>query len=154
MNLREKIEQDFLEAFKKRESRLSVLRLLKAALQNALVEKRVKEGRVDVEVLEEEIITVVRRMVRQTKDALVDFEKAGRRDLTEQAKEEIKTLEGYLPGALSEEEIKKIIEETATELKAGAAEAGKVIGLVMKKAGGRAEGVRVKELVEQRLKKG
>ncbi|KKR48870.1 MAG: hypothetical protein UT86_C0002G0044 [Candidatus Magasanikbacteria bacterium GW2011_GWC2_40_17] len=151
MNTKEKIEQDAVVALKNKESRLSILRMLKTALQNAIIEKRGKENNPQVELTEEEVLSIIRRQIKQLKDALVDFAKANRTELLEKAQEEIIVLEQYLPAELTVEEVAKLVDEAIKELSATAKDLGKVMGLVMKKAGGRAEGNTVKELVSKKL---
>lgn len=150
--LKEKIEQDFLAALKNKEGRLSILRMLKSALQNGLIEKRTKEKRVDVELNEEDILAILRRQVKQLKETLLEFEKAGRTELIKQNKEEITVLEDYLPRGLGEEELREVVRETIKENNAsGPADSGRVIGLVIKKVGGRAEGGKIREIVVKSL---
>ena len=89
------------------------------------------------------------------KDALADFEKAGRTDLIESYKAEIEVLQRYLPEQLSEEKLRGIIRETAASLgiEGGMQNMGKLMGPVMAKVKGVADGAMVKKLVEEFLKK-
>ena len=89
------------------------------------------------------------------KDALADFEKAGRTDLIESYKAEIEVLQRYLPEQLSEEKLRGIIIETAASLgiEGGMQNMGKLMGPVMAKVKGVADGAMVKKLVEEFLKK-
>ena len=148
--LKEQIEKDLAAAMKNKERRLSILRMLRAALQNAAIEKRTKAKDLKAELDEKEILDVVRRQVKQLKESLQDFQNGHRADLVEKTKEELETLEKYVPAALPESELEKIVEETIKELGAaqralpggGAAtpsDAGKVMGAVMKKLAGCAE---------------
>jgi hypothetical protein len=155
MSLKAQIENDLSQALKNKEGRLSVLRMLKSALQNAVIEKRAKvtapEGGV-VELEDKEILDIIRRQVKQTKDALNDFATGGRTDLAEQAKTELTVLEAYLPAGLPEAELIKVVDEAIAELQAtGPGDMGKVMGLVMKKTAGTADGNKVKELVAKKL---
>lgn len=151
MNTKEKIEQDAVVALKNKESRLSILRMVKTALQNAVIEKRGKESNPQVELTEEETLSTIRRQIKQLKDSLIDFAAAKREELITKTQEEIKVLEEYLPAELGTEEISKLVDEAIKELSATAKDLGKVMGLVMKKSGGRADGNKVKEIVSQKL---
>lgn len=146
MNIIESINADFISAMKeKHESELSTLRLLRAALKNKQIELM-------YEPKEEEIVAVVRTQIKQLKDALPSFESAGREDLVGKTKNELTVLEKYLPAEISDEELKKIIQESlATAGISSSAEIGKAMGTVMKAVAGRAGGSRVKESLEQIL---
>ena len=89
------------------------------------------------------------------KDALADFEKAGRTDLIDSYKAEIEVLQRYLPEQLSEDKLREIIAETAASLgiEGGMQNMGKLMGPVMAKVKGVADGSMVKKLVEEFLKK-
>lgn len=152
MSLKETIEKEIIAALKgKAEGRLSILRMLKTSLQNAIIEKRAKIKDLAADLTDEEVVVMVRKMVKQIKDSLIEFEKGARADLAEKAKKEIQELEKYLPLEMAEAELEKIIKEAVAELKATKAEFGKVMGLVMKKVAGRAEGNRIKEIVDRIL---
>ena len=87
------------------------------------------------------------------KDALADFEKGGRTDLIDAYNKEIEVLEVYLPAQLSEDEIKKVVTETAAELgiEGGKQNMGKLMGPVMAKVKGQADGGAVKKIVMEFL---
>ncbi len=146
MSLKEQIKSELIIAMKaKDEFNLSVLRLVNSAIKN-------KEIDLGHELSDEEIISVIRTMVKQGKDALADFKVGNRNDLVEKQEKEIKFLEKYLPQALSLEEVEKICAEAIQE--SGAitlADMGKVMGLTMKKIAGRADGSIVKEVVQKLL---
>lgn len=150
--LKEQIEKDLAAAMRNKERRLSILRMLRAALQNVAIEKRTKVKDLKAELDDKETLDVVRRQVKQLKESLQDFQNGNRADLVEKAKEELETLEKYVPAAMPEAELEKIVEETIKELGAAApSDAGKVMGAVMKKVAGRAEGTAVKEMVNKKL---
>jgi len=146
MSIIEKIEDDLKEAMKaKNEAAVSTLRMARSAFKNKQIE-------LGSELNEEQTANVLRSMVKQYKDALQDFESAGRIDLSARQKAEIELLERYLPAGLSESEIEamtqKIISETGSTVK----DFGKVMGLVVKEAAGRADGNAVREVVQKLLK--
>ena len=101
------------------------------------------------------IASILAKQVKMRKDALADFEKAGRTDLIESYKAEIEVLQRYLPEQLSEEKLRGIIIETAASLgiEGGMQNMGKLMGPVMAKVKGVADGGMVKKLVEEFLKK-
>ncbi|KKU18304.1 MAG: hypothetical protein UY13_C0002G0013 [Candidatus Pacebacteria bacterium GW2011_GWB1_47_8] len=92
---------------------------------------------------------LVARSIKQWKDALTDYEKGGRADLVKEAKDRIALLEQFLPAQLSEDEIKKVVQETIAGLQNPSA--GPVIGQVMKKLAGQADGGTVARLVNEAL---
>lgn len=152
MLIKTRLESDLLTALKNKEERLSILRMLKSAMQNAVVEKRGRVGKVEADLEDQEILDIIRRQAKQIKDALADFAKGGRLDLVEQAQKELKVLEAYLPAQLPAEVVEKIVAETIKEMGAlGPEAAGKVMGAVMKKLAGQADGVTVRGIVIKQL---
>ena len=101
------------------------------------------------------IAAILSKQVKMRKDALADFEKAGRTDLIDSYKSEIEILKRYLPEQLSDEKIREIIKGTAAELgiEGGMQNMGKLMGPVMAKVKGLADGNQVKQLVQEFLKK-
>jgi uncharacterized protein YqeY len=129
----------------KEKQRLSVIRSVKASLQN----ESIKLGK---EITDEEALSVLSREMKQRKESLHEFEQANRSDLVEKTKLEIELLEEYMPAQLSDEELQQIVDETIQETGAGSkAQMGKVMGAIMPKVKGRADGTRVKQMVEQNL---
>lgn len=142
------ITQKIGEAMKARdEIRLSTLRLLSSALN---YEKIAKQH----DLSEEEELVVVRREAKKRKDAIEAYTKAGATDRAEKEKKELAILEEYLPAQMGEDELEKIIQESISELKPqGMQDMGKVIGAVMAKTKGAADGGRVAELLKGKLSK-
>lgn len=148
MGISTQIEHDVAEAMKaKEEIRLSTLRLIRAAIKNAEIEQRTK-GEFDADQL---AISVIKRHVKQTQEAIEDFKKGNRVDLIAKAEQEIAVMVGYLPAELSDSEIDTIISD-ALAAAGSSPHVGKLIGDVMKRIAGRADGARVRNLVELRLK--
>lgn len=138
------------EALKARdEVRLTTIRGLLSAITNELVANQRKPD----EILEDEgVRSVVKRLVKQRKDSIEQFENGGRHDLAERERAELAVLEEYMPAQASEE----VITETAQRVIASLpsvdpAKSGIVIGAVMKELGGNADGTKVKEIVSQLL---
>jgi uncharacterized protein YqeY len=147
MSLREKILEDIKTAMKSKEAdRLSAVRFLQAAIKNREIELR-PNG-----ITEQDIIAVIKKMAKQRKDSITEFEKAGRMDLVEKEKFELTVLEAYLPQQMSQEQVTKIVDEViksqgATSLK----QMGGVIKEVMSKTGGQADGKLISDLVKSKL---
>ncbi|AXI40146.1 hypothetical protein CX649_11075 [Bacillaceae bacterium ZC4] len=144
MGLLERLNQDMKQAMKNKEKdRLSVIRMVKASLQN----EAIKLGK--SELTEEEELTVLSRELKQRKDSLQEFENAGRSDLVEKVKAEIAVITEYMPEQLSEEELIQIIKTTISEVNATSkSDMGKVMGAVMPKVKGKADGSLVNKLVQ------
>jgi uncharacterized protein YqeY len=147
MTLNEQVTADIAAAMKAKEpGRLSALRMLKAAIMNKGVEK----GR-DLE--DAEVLQVVSSLVKQRRDSIEQFQKAGRTDLVDKETGEIKVLEQYLPPAASAGEIDAavaaaIAESGATSVK----DIGKVMKAVMPKLAGKtADGRTINEAVRRKL---
>lgn len=94
---------------------------------------------------------IIARTIKQWKDALGDYQKGGRADLVTEAETRIALLEQFLPEQVSEEEVQKIVQEVIDGLPEEARQKGPVIGQVMKKLGGTADGGVVARLVSQML---
>lgn len=142
MSLLERLTEDMKQAMRDKEKdKLSVIRMVKASLQN----EAIKLGH---HLSEEEELTVLNRELKQRKDSLLEFENAGRNDLADKLKDEIQLLMDYMPEQLSEEEIEQIIKETILETNASSkADMGKVMGAIMPKVKGKADGSLVNRLV-------
>lgn len=145
MNLTERIAADLVAAMKERaERRLSVLRMLKAEFQRAQADK----GR-GAELTDEEAQALVRRLVKQRREAAEQFRAAGAGERAEEELAEAAILEAYLPAQLGDAELDALIAEAAKE--AGAASArdmGRLMRVLMPRVAGRADGKRVKERAE------
>jgi len=149
MDLLEKIEQDFKEALRQRQGELlEILRGLKTALHNKQIELRLKNKELE----EEEVMEVLRREVKKRQEAEEMFKQGNRLDLAEKEEKEMVFLKQYLPEELADDKIKEISLKVIAELGAtGKQDFGKVMGRVMIETNGRAEGNRVKKIVEELL---
>lgn len=144
MSLKDRLMNDFKEAMKaKDEIRKNTVNLARAAIKQYEVDNR-------EELDDEGIINILTKQVKMRKDALSDFEKAGRTDLLEAYKREIEVLMEYLPQQLTEDELTAIIKETASELgiEGGKQNMGKLMGAVMPKVKGVADGGMVRKIIE------
>jgi len=147
MQLTDKVNADITAAMKAKDApRLSALRMMKAAMMNKGVEK----GR-DLE--DAEVLQVVSSLVKQRRDSIEQFSKAGRTDLVEKETAEIAVLEEYLPPAATAEEIDAAVAAAITETGAASPkDIGKVMKAVMPKlAGKNADGRIINESVRRKL---
>lgn len=145
--LQERLLEDQKMAMKAQDKlRLKVIRLLRSEIKNVEI---VKKG----PLTEEEVQAVLQREIKRRKEALADYERANRPELLQELQEEIKILSSYLPPQLTEEEIREKAQEAIAELGASSKkEIGKVMGLLMPRLKGKADGGAVKKVVEELLK--
>ncbi|ABZ84993.1 gatb/yqey domain protein [Heliomicrobium modesticaldum Ice1] len=148
MSLKERLMEDMKQAMKDKEAgkfRLSVIRMARSAIQKVEIDKR-------RDLTEEETIDVLAREVKQRRDSIAEYEKAGRSDAVEALKEEIALLTAYLPQQLSEEEVRALVREAVAETGAQSPkDMGKVMGILMPKVKGRADGKLVNQVVKEFL---
>lgn len=146
MVLAERLSEDLKQAMKEKDKlRLSVIRMVRAAIKNAEIEKRRPLN-------EDEIIDVLNRELKQRQESLQEFEKAGRQDLSEQARQEIQILRQYLPEPLDDQALQELVKEAIQEVGAvSKRDLGKVMSYLMPKVKGRADGKKVNQMVQQRL---
>ena len=147
MTLKEQLMADFKEAMKaKDEVKKNTISFARAAIKQYEVDNR-------QELDDEGIIAILSKQVKMRKDALSDFEKAGRTDLIEDYSKEIEILMAYLPKQLTEEEITQIVLDTKAELgiDSGMNHMGRLMGAVMPKVKGVADGGAVKKIVQSVL---
>lgn len=151
--IQDKIRAQIKEAMLAKDAeRLNVLRGILTAFTNELVAK----GKKPQDILsDEDALAVIRKLSKQRKDSIEQFEKGGRADLADVEKGELKILESYLPQMMSKDEIKKVAEAKKTEMgltglsaEAGKSKLGIFMGAVMKELKGKADGADVKEVIE------
>jgi len=149
MTLLERVDSDLKEAMRARDAtRLGVLRMLKSALKYAAIAKSGAEA----ELSEAEAAQVIRKQARQRQDSIESFEKGGRVELAKKEKEELSILNGYLPQAMSGDELAKIVRETIAETGATSkAQMGAVMKAVQAKVAGRADGRTLSAEVQKQL---
>jgi len=147
MSLKDKIINDLTTAMKAKDAnRLSVLRMVKANIMNRQIEK-------GADLTDEEITKALQSLVKQRKDSIDQYEKAGRTELAEKEQTELIVLEEYLPQAASKEEIEQAVADAISETGASSI---KEMGAVMKAAqaklaGKAADGKLVSETVKMKL---
>ena len=147
MALHEDIKGELKEAMKAKEAtRLSVVRGMLTAFTNELV----ATNRTPQDILkDDEVLDVIKRLAKQRKESIVQYEAAGRQELAEPEKEELAILEAYLPSLMSQDEIRPVAEAKKAELGVeDKSKLGVLNGAVMKELGGKADGGDVKSVVE------
>jgi len=133
MSLREKINEQFNVALKtKNKTLISTLRLVLAAIKEKEIANRANQNKVEIK--DADIVKVLTKMKKQRRDSADFYKKGGRKELMDAENEEIKIIDSFLPRQLSEEETKKICEETIKSLGAsGIKDIGKIMGILKKK---------------------
>ncbi len=152
MTIKEQLMEDFKAAMKAHDDvSKNTISFARAAIKQYEIDHRGEE------LDDQGIIAILSKQVKMRKDALADFEKAGRTDLLDSYNKEIEILEKYLPAKMGEEELLKVIGETAEGLGISEGDGpklmGKLMGPVMAKVKGVADGSDVKRLVQQFLNK-
>jgi uncharacterized protein YqeY len=146
MSLGERLNEDMKQAMKSQDKfKLSVIRMVRSSIKNQEIDlKRTLD--------DNEVLDILSREIKQRKDSLQEFEKAGRNDLVEGLQAELAILAEYQPQQLTEEEVKAIVQETIEQVGASSkADMGKVMTALMPKVKGRADGKTVNQLVQQLL---
>jgi len=146
MSIKDRIQQDMKDAMRARDKpRLATLRLMHAAIKQREVDER-------IELDETQVITVLDRMVRQRRESITQFEQAGRDDLVAQENSEIDVITAYLPAALSEAEINRLVDAAlAATGAASIRDMGKVMAELKPKLTGRADMGAVSAMIKARL---
>jgi uncharacterized protein YqeY len=146
MSLKERITQEMKDALRARdEGRLRAIRLLQAAVQRQEIDQRTQLDDVAV-------IAQVERLIKQSREALEQFERAGRADLIAREKADIAVWQAYLPEALSEHELDLLVAQAVGEVGASSLkDMGKVMGILKPKVQGRADMGQVSAKVKARL---
>lgn len=145
--LAQKIETDFKEALKAKDViKTETLRMLKAALNNFLIEKR------KAQIEEAELIGLIQKQVKLREDSIESFQKGGRKDLVEKESKEKSILESYLPKALSDQELESLVKAAIQKTGAKAkGDMGRVMKEALAQAQGRADGKRINEIASRIL---
>jgi len=149
VNLSERVDSDLKTAMREKNAvKLGVLRMLKAAVTNATIEK----GSADSKLTDTEAIQVIRKQVKQRQDSIESFEKGGRAELAAKEKEELSILQSYLPQGMTADEISKVVRETIAEVSASSkTQMGAVMKALQAKVAGRADGKTLSAEVQKQL---
>jgi uncharacterized protein YqeY len=146
MSLKVRIQDDVKDAMRARErERLATLRLVTAAIKQREVDER-------IELEDDQTLAVLDKMVKQRRESLEQYEKAGREDLAAQERLELKIIQTYLPEPLGEEELSSLIKSTIEELGASnIRDMGPVMNALRGKVQGRADMKAVSQAVKTQL---
>ncbi len=148
MSLKEKLSEDMKAAMRAKESeKLATIRLINAAIKQREVDERVELG-------DDQVLSVIEKMIKQRKDSITQFEAGGRQDLADKEKSEITVLAAYMPAQMSDAEVQA--EVAAAVVQSGASgpqDMGKVMAVLKPKLAGRADMTAVSGLVRAALAK-
>ena len=146
MSLKDRISEDMKAAMKAHEKdRLAVIRMVRSAIRQTEI-----DGKKDLD--DEGVIAVISKELKMRKDSLEEFRKGGRDDLVEKTQAEIDVLLPYLPAQLSEDEVRELVKAAVEQTGAATPkDMGKVMGVLMPKVKGRADGKMVNTIVKSFL---
>ena len=146
MSLREQITADMKDAMRARDTtRLEAVRLLRAAIQRREVDEQ-------IELADDEVISVIQKMIKQGRDSIEQFEKGDRQDLVDKETAMLTVLKPYLPDALNDEDIAALIADALTQTNAESMrDMGQVMGWLKPKLQGRADMAAVSAAVRDQL---
>lgn len=146
MSLKEQLTNDMKEAMKAHDKdRLAVIRMVRGAVRQQEIDGKKELG-------DEDVLAVIGKEVKMRRDSIEEFRKGGREDLVEKTEAEIAVLMPYLPAQLSEEEIRGLVQAAVKQTGAASPkDMGKVMGVLMPKVKGRADGKTVNAIVRSML---
>ena len=144
--LKERLQADLKTAMKEKDTfKRDVIRFVMSAIKQIEVDERKELTDADIE-------AILVKQIKQRNDAIEQFRKGGREDLVEQNEKELEVLRSYLPEPMSEEEVRKVLEEIVAETGAsGMKDMGKVMGAAKQKIGSRAEGRVINQIAKELL---
>jgi uncharacterized protein YqeY len=147
MEIKEKMMNDLKEAMKAKDQvRLDAIRFLQAAIKNKEIDSRPNPITAD------DVLAVIKKMIKQRKESIEQYQNAGRTDLVEKETKELNVIEAYLPPQMSKEQVEAIVTATITELKAASVkDMGPVMKAVIAKTAGQADNKLVSELIKAKL---
>jgi len=149
MSIQERIDSDLKEAMRAKDTtKLAVLRMLKSALKYAAIAKSGAEA----ELSDAEAAQVIRKQAKQRQDSIESFEKGGRAELAQKEQKELSILNGYLPQAMSPNEVEQAVRDAIAEVGATSkAQMGAVMKAVQAKVAGRVDGKTLSQEVSRQL---
>jgi uncharacterized protein YqeY len=147
MDLRAQLMNDMKTAMKEKDAvKLETIRFLQSAVKNREIELRPNP------ISDEEVVSVVKKMIKQRKESIEQFQAAGRQDLVDKETNELKYLEVYLPAQMDKAQIEALVAKVITETGAsGVKDMGKVMKEVLARSAGKADGKVVSEAVKAKL---
>jgi uncharacterized protein YqeY len=148
MSLKETISEDMKAAMRAKDSgRLSTIRLINAAIKQKEVDER-------IELNDDQVLSVIEKMIKQRKDSITQFEAGARQDLADIEKAELVVLNAYMPAQMSAAEVQAEVSAAVAAVgAAGPQDMGKVMGVLKPKLAGRADMTAVSGLVKAALSK-
>ena len=146
MSIKQTISEDMKSFMRAKDTaRLGAVRLLQASIKQKEIDDR-------VELTDDQVLSVIQKMLKQRKDSIEAYQKADRQDLIDQEQLEIDVLSKYMPEPLTDEEVSKIIDEVISEVNAtDMKDMGKVVGVLKSKISGRADMGQVSKIVREKL---
>ena len=150
MSLQKQLADDFIKAIKEKDQIVVlVLRMLKAAIQNKKIEKKISKNDA---LSDTDIVAIIKSEIKKRNDSITDYQAGGREDLAAKERAEAVILKKYLPEQMSDEQVREVVQEVITAVGAGGAgDFGKVMGAVMAKTNGQADGQLVAKIVKEEL---
>ena len=148
MSLKEQISEDMKTAMRAKDSgRLATIRLINAAIKQKEVDER-------IDLNDDQVLSVIEKMIKQRKDSISQFEAGGRQDLADIEKAELVVLNAYMPAQMSEAEVQAEVTSAVAAVGAsGPQDMGKVMGVLKPKLAGRADMTAVSAMVKAALSK-
>ena len=151
MSLQDDITEAWKTAMKARDPRKDALSLIRSELKKEAINTR-SDGSSDTELDDDAAQKVLTRMAKQRRESIAEYRKGGRDDLVQKEQAELEVVQEFLPARLSQDELLAMVDAVIAETGAsGPKDMGKVMGAVMKRAAGRADGNEVRALVQKRL---
>lgn len=149
MNLKEKLKDDLKQSMLTRnELKTSVLRLLLSAINYYEIQK----GGAGYEANDEDVINATQKEIKQRKDSIEQYTAGNRQELADKEAKELELLKNYLPEQMNEDEIKSLVKEAISQTSATSiTDMGKVMGALMPKTKGKADGSLVSQIVKESL---
>ncbi len=147
MEVREKLMADMKDAMRTKDQvRLEAIRFLQAAIKNREIEVRPNP------ISSDDVLAVIKKMVKQRKESIEQYQNAGRKDLADKESSELKILENYLPAQMSREQIEAVVTAVIAETKASSIkDMGTVMKAVSAKTAGAADNKIVSEVIKAKL---
>jgi len=149
MALKDQILEDLKQAMKARESdKVIVFRTLNSAIKNKEIELNKRENGLN----DDEIISVIKKEVKKRKDAIFEYQKGNRKELSQKEEQELKILRKYLPEEMSKKQIENEVNKTIKELNPkGTEDFGRVMKAIMNKLKNRVDGALVNKIIKEKL---
>ncbi|MCA9508343.1 MAG: GatB/YqeY domain-containing protein [Myxococcales bacterium] len=151
MNLQKRVVEDWKAAMKNKDARKDALSMIIAELKNRAIKDNIMggDGR---SVSDDTAFEVLQKMAKQRREAMESYRAAGRQDLAEKEERELFVVEAYLPKSLTDDELESLVKEAIAESNASSMkDIGKVMGVAISKAAGRADGKRIQAVVKSLL---